>query len=412
VEAVLRGNLGLDPATLGSASIVGAAERRMDELSISDVSAYAALLERDGGEVEVLAGYLLVHETWFFRYPASFELLVTRVRERLAQHDASPVRILSAACSTGEEPASIAMALLDAGIAPPHFALDAVDLSGRAIAYAKEGFYRYSAFRRDAPVLASRHVRREGGGVRLHRSLLDRIRYRTANLLASDFDRDRPPYHVVFCRNLLIYLTADARARVLGGLGRLLDDQGVLFVGHAEVAAVRRGGFAPVPPHDAFACVKRTDVATGRETIEPPREVERSAKAAAPPRARRRVRPRPTPVPVPPTPSPADQAPAPARLAEAARLADGGQTGRALALLLDDAGNGRATADHYHLMAVIHSAAGRARDAEAALVRALYLDPRHYGSLLQCALLAEERGDANRARRFRQRAARAHGGEA
>ena len=151
IERHLRSRLGLDPAALGRAGLLPALRTRVREVGSATLAGYATRLETDPEELRRLADRVLVHETWFFRYPASFPLLVAHVLERLATRPPGPpLRILSAACATGEEPASIVMALLDAGAPPERFLVDALDFGEEAIRRARTGSYGEGSVRGEA----------------------------------------------------------------------------------------------------------------------------------------------------------------------------------------------------------------------------------------------------------------------
>ena len=96
-------------------------------------------------------------------------------------------------------------------------------------------------------------------------------------------------------------------------------------------------------------------------------------------------------------------------LERASRHADAGNLVRARDVLTEAIAAGRVSADHFHLLALVESARGNDDACEAALRRALYLEPRHYPSLMQLALLHDARGERGRARRLREKAARVKG---
>jgi len=387
--------LGLDPDALSRIGLAAAVRRRMEVLGFGDEERYADRLEVDLAEFEMLAMAVMVHETSFFRYPASFDLLVREARAHLAGPGTRPWRVHCVASSTGEEPASVVMALLDAGLDMDRIQIEASDVSQRAIDYARTGRYRRRGVQRVPEGLRARWFEVEPEAYLLTSRVRDRISYRRANALDPVFGLGIEPYDAILCRNLMIYLVPEARRRLLRRLREMLRPRGLLLVGHAEVASLRDAGFELEAPPEAFACrlpaARRTRHA--RPTWTP-------RTRAAPPR----VPPPPRRLPVPPPPDPRMV------LERAARLADAGDLDQARRALLDGIAEGPATADHYHLLALVESARGRDTDSEEALRRALYLDPHHYPSLMQLALLAETRGDRGRAQRLRDKAARVKGG--
>jgi chemotaxis protein methyltransferase WspC len=403
IEAHLGSRLGLDPAALGRAGLLPALRERVRALGSATLAGYADRLEGDPTELRRLAAGVLVHETWFFRYPASFDLLADEVLGRLAgRPPGPPIRILSAACATGEEPASIAMALLHAGVPPERFVVDALDLGEDAIKRARAGWHPGSSVRAEPPAALRSHLAPDGKGWRVAPAVLDRVRHRVQNLLDPGPLRALGAYPIVFCRNALIYLLPEARERLHLALRHAVEEGGLLFVGHSEVAGLRAAGFAPIGPPGAFAlrrAARASDTTLPRRAVAPRSPLERHRPARRVPLRPAVAPPTPPSVPAPP--------PEPDPLAEATRLADEGALAPALALLEEEVQGGRATAAHFHLLGVVHSAAGRPGEAEGAFGRALYLDPRHYGALVQAALLAEDRGEFDRARRLLERARRA-----
>jgi chemotaxis protein methyltransferase WspC len=130
VHRLLEAEIGLDLDSVGASSLRAAVAARMAARGVRDPALYASLLEsRD--EREALVDAVVIPETWFFRDRVPFELLAERATPGL--------RVLSAPCSSGEEPYSIAMALLDAGLAPGGFRIDALDISAPLLARARAG---------------------------------------------------------------------------------------------------------------------------------------------------------------------------------------------------------------------------------------------------------------------------------
>lgn len=397
----LREVMGLDPETLSRIGLRAEVRKRMQARGLETRAAYAALLQEDPEEFRRLADMLVVHETSFFRYPASYTRLTEYVRQRRKRSGQTSLRVLCVACSTGEEPASVAMTLLQAGLEKRDIVVDATDVSERAIRYAREGRYRRRGVLRLSEEIRDRWFEEEGQRFRLDTEILECIRYRRANAMDGQVPGTGQKYDVIFCRNLLIYLVPAAREALLRSLIERLEPGGLLFVGHAEVTAARALGLAMSPPLDAFALC----LVPGPARSKPQAPVSRRkspARAAAPATRTRSPMP-PVSLPKPPVAS----APPPESILDrAARLADAGDLDQARRILSDLMAKGGANADHYHLLAVIEGARGREAETGNALRRALYLEPEHYPALVQLALLADASGDHGRARRAREKAER------
>ncbi len=149
---------------------------------------------------------MIVPETWFFRYPESFATLAKLATKRLAElNNMRALRILSLPCSTGEEPYSIAMALLDAGLKPHQFKVDGMDVSPLSVDKARRALYGKNSFRGQDIAFRDRHFIPENDGYRLSARVLEQVRLQVGNLLDPTLLANEPPYDFVFCRNLLIY---------------------------------------------------------------------------------------------------------------------------------------------------------------------------------------------------------------
>jgi chemotaxis protein methyltransferase WspC len=247
IERIVRETIGLDAESIGR----GAFERtvRAARSCANGCTACAAEL-RDSPEArEALIEQLVVPETWFFRDREPFVYLVEAMRG--VKRGGAALRILSAPCSTGEEPYSIAMALLDAGFAPGSFAVDAIEISRRALAVARAASYGPSSFRGER---RDEHFVPSPGGLQVEARVTSAVSFRQANMCDPRCLAGEQPYDAVFCRNLLIYLAPEARQIVLGHLRRLLAPDGIVFTGHAELPAFLGAGFVAIPRRGSFAC--------------------------------------------------------------------------------------------------------------------------------------------------------------
>lgn len=141
-ENLLKQTMGLDATSIGSSAIERAVQERLSACHLKDPDSYWERVRSSETELQELVEAVVVPETWFFRNPEAFAALVRLVREEwLPSHPEGVLRLLSLPCSTGEEPNSIAMALLDAGFPANRFDIDAIDISARALARAQLGLY-------------------------------------------------------------------------------------------------------------------------------------------------------------------------------------------------------------------------------------------------------------------------------
>jgi two-component system CheB/CheR fusion protein len=225
-------------------------ERRMGLAAIkpNDVALYRDLLERDAGELETLAKDLLINVTSFFRDPQVFEYLATKtIPELIANHAPDqPVRVWIAGCSTGEEAFSVAILLLEAVAAAKRavrLQIFASDVDADAVAIAREGFYSESALKDVSPKRLAGFFVKEEGGYRVSPELRATLVFTVHDVLAdAPFSR----LDMVSCRNLLIYLSATAQAKVISLFHFALRPGGMLLLGKAETAGRAKGQFEAV----------------------------------------------------------------------------------------------------------------------------------------------------------------------
>lgn len=408
IEALLKARIGLDADAIGSGAVERAVRERSHAMQATDTQAYWNLLHGTAGEFQALIEAVVVPETWFFRHREALLALGRFAAERALANGTRTLRVLSLPCSTGEEPYSIAMALLDAGVPAARFRVDAVDISARALARARQGEYGANAFR-DGPLdFRDRYFTGGTAGYTLDPRVRAQVRLLQGNLVDPNLLAGEPPYDFVFCRNLLIYFDAPGQCRAVQTLARLTMADGLLFVGPAEASLLSAQGLVPVGVPLTFAFRKPA-----------PPVVPRAAPAIAahPPRATRMAaQPRLTRAPVQgrPVPARAATAAAPpavhaAELARIAGLADRGELEAATAAcqaLLERTGTAAGAAGAWCMLGVLHDAAGRTAQAHAAYRKALYLDPAHQESLYHLAALLDTEGDHDGAMRLRQRAQR------
>jgi chemotaxis protein methyltransferase WspC len=370
-------------------------------------AAYLAQAVLRQEETAALLELLVVPETWFFRDPAVFSALAAFTRERLAQAGlpCAPVRILSLPCSTGEEPYTVAMSLLEAGIAASDFAIDAVDLSHRAIERARHAVYQQNSFRTAPLDFRDRWFQPCAEGHALRPNVRNLVRFTQGNLFDA---APQAAYDVILCRNLLIYFDEETQQRATGKLASLLKDDGMLITGYAELAVCGKRLFAMQTHAGAFVLRKRRadmqDVAVlqmprrRRQHLLPPAPVRLPPFSISPPRRGTQ----------PPRPHDFGRAPEELQtmLLQARRLADSGDLTGAARCVNACLQAFPESAEAHFLSALIGERLPHGKNIEDSLRRTIYFDPQHYEALCRLALLAESAGDAGRAVSLKQRAAR------
>jgi chemotaxis protein methyltransferase WspC len=408
VEPILRRWLGLDAQAIGLPALRRAAESRMAAVGQADAAAYADLVARSPAERDLLVEEVVVGESWFFRDPQVFEYVAGSATARAAVPGRGPVRILCIPCAGGEEPYSVAMALLDAGLEPGQFVIDAVDVSHAALIRAARGSYSLNAFRN-----ADLSCRDRWFTVGATRSVVaDRIRGCVAlswgNVLEPDFCAGRPAYDIIFCRNLLIYLTAEARRRVEETVDRLLVADGILVLGAAE-PPILRGAWLPAGAASVFALRRGPRPAAApapAPAAAPPAAGSSRVAGQRPPAAA--IRPGGPPPGAPAGVTAADAQPddLPTVLRRAGEIANAGRHAEAIAYCEQARTRLPPSADLFFLLGMLHQAVGALDSAESCLHKTLYLDANHEEAFLALALLAAQRGDPRMAETYRQSAGR------
>jgi chemotaxis protein methyltransferase CheR len=179
---------------------------------------------------------LSVQETYFWREMDQVRALVdVLVPQYVAARRPEPLRIWSAACATGEEPLTIAMALAEAGWwGRVPIRIQASDASPSALARARLGVYRERSFRALPPALRERYFSEAGGCWRVAPELHARVDWSLANLTAPEEIARMPPAAVVFCRNVFIYFSTAAITKAVRLLADRMPPPSYLFVGVSE----------------------------------------------------------------------------------------------------------------------------------------------------------------------------------
>jgi chemotaxis protein methyltransferase WspC len=222
-EDLLKRTIGLDTASVGSSVVGRAVQARMSACELEDRQAYWDHVQASRTELQELVEAVVIPETWFFRDREAFAAMARMANEEwLANHAQGVLRILSLPCSTGEEPYSMAMALLDSGFPADRFSIDAIDVSARARARAERGVYGKNSFRGSELGFLDRHFARTTQGYQLSESVRRHVQFKHGNLFASPVPQCGEIYDVIFCRNLLIYFDTAAQERAIGLLTHLL----------------------------------------------------------------------------------------------------------------------------------------------------------------------------------------------
>ncbi len=225
-------------------------KRRIDALiaknSITGYEAYVKVLQTDRAKFEEFANYLTINVSEFYRNPDQWQVLDRDIIPELIRKYGKSLKIWSAACSTGDEPYSLVMAL------SKHIPLNmihviATDLDKQVIAKAKIGLYSEKSISAVPEDLKKRYFTKIGLSYQISDEIKSRVEFREHNLLKDNYS---DACHMIVCRNVLIYFTEEAKDEIFRKFYRSLAPGGILFIGsteqiinHKEIGYERKNSF-------------------------------------------------------------------------------------------------------------------------------------------------------------------------
>ena len=226
--------------------------KRMRLLGVSThIEYYNRILSDESGiEIRELLNAISTNVTHFFREDRHFDFLANIVKERSAQPNKS-LRIWCAASSTGEEPYTIGMTILQNSINTLKADIIASDISTRVLQVAKKGIYRDQDVR-DIPKPILKRFFQQGVGraaayYRVKSELRDMVEFKQINLSTPPFPVNGP-VDIIFCRNVMIYFNEELKRKLVESFHSLLSPNGFLIVGLAESLTGKAKGFVNVEP--------------------------------------------------------------------------------------------------------------------------------------------------------------------
>lgn len=211
-------------------------------------------------EWQRLQSALAVNESYFWREVDQIQSTAQVIVPRLQQErPGRPVRIWHAACATGEEPYTMAIALTEAGrFLHGPIEILASDFNNEALSAARKGIYRQRSFRGLPPEILDRYFTpTPDGRTQVDPAIRARVDFRYANLLDPSGVLSTPPFDVIFCRNAFIYFSETAIRQVIGQFHKMLAPSGFLFVAAAESLLRITNAFHLVEVGSAFGYQKQ-----------------------------------------------------------------------------------------------------------------------------------------------------------
>jgi chemotaxis protein methyltransferase CheR len=212
-------------------------QTRLLKCRVPDFAAYQRyLLSAPDREAEwnELASTLSNNETYFFRERAQLDVLCSEVLDESLKTN-RPLRIWSSACSSGEEPYTIAMMLTDTRkIASSQVTIKATDLSPRILERAQTAYYRELSFRATTPEVIGRYFRPFEQGFFINDEIKRMVEFSRINLMDERAIAAMGVFDAILCRNVLIYFEKPTQKKVVEAFAAALRPGGFLFLGHAE----------------------------------------------------------------------------------------------------------------------------------------------------------------------------------
>jgi chemotaxis protein methyltransferase CheR len=218
--------------------------KRLRATRIGTIGDYCRLLQSPGSDEELahLIDAISTNHTFFFREGVHFDFVRSHVVPEMVQRARTErwprFSAWSAACSSGEEPYSLAITLAESlGAAAWPWHIEATDISHRILAKARAAIYPEAAIAKIAPPLVRAHFQRgvgpQEGNFRVKPALQAGVTFHQLNLLEGD-PPFRDPFQVIFCRNVMIYFDRPTQEELIQRLTRRLVPGGYLLVGHSE----------------------------------------------------------------------------------------------------------------------------------------------------------------------------------
>jgi chemotaxis protein methyltransferase CheR len=244
----IHSQVGIKITPVKKVMLEGRLQKRLRKLGMRSFEEYCTFLFSDegrSGELTNMIDEVTTNKTDFFREPAHFNYLTSRVLPTLLKSDrftlSNKLTIWSAGCSSGEEPYTIAMVVQDfadtVGAEPLPFQIVATDISRRVLERGLKAIYeedRVAPIPMDIKKKFLLRSRNAGAGLfRIAPEIRSRVTFRRLNFMDGDFGF-REKIDVIFCRNVIIYFDKTVQEKLLNKFCRCLKPNGYIFMGHSE----------------------------------------------------------------------------------------------------------------------------------------------------------------------------------
>ncbi len=268
-KSIVRERSGLCFETEKEATLADSIHARMSQRGMATDTEYLSCLIHDQDEFHFLVNLLTINETYFLREPVHLDLLANRlVSAMLAERKPEDtIRIFCAGCSTGEEPYSVMIKLLEkygAGIRGL-ISIIGADIDSDAIGKAKQGVYSGFSFRDFPAALREKYFEpTEDGRHRIRDFVREKVEFMKLNLMSDRYPDLLCDIDVIFYRNVSIYFEPETQRSIFDKLAALLREKGWLFVSATETMSHNHGVLPLVELDGVFCYQKNVDISIGR----------------------------------------------------------------------------------------------------------------------------------------------------
>ena len=241
----IQKEFGIKMPTVKKVMLQSRLQKRLRLLGYDSFDAYCDFVFSPSGkaEIEQMVNAVSTNKTDFFREPAHFDYLVEHVlpglRDPFSSSTTRMLNIWSAGCSTGEEPYTIAMVMMDYALQMGNFQFNILgtDISTRVLDHAKKAIYPEHVISPVPVSLRKKYIMRSKDRskelIRIHPAIREKVTFQYMNFMDESFDLSNK-FDIIFCRNVVIYFDRDTQARLFQKFARQLKPNGFLFIGHSE----------------------------------------------------------------------------------------------------------------------------------------------------------------------------------
>lgn len=208
--------------------------RRIDTLAnkngAKSYEEYIQMIKSDKDKFEQFVNFLTINVSEFYRNPDQWKLMDQQVIPKLIKEQRKPIKIWSAACSTGDEPYSLAMAF-SKHVPLSDIKILATDIDKQVIEHAKVGLYSEKSIAGVPADLKKKYFTQIGNSYQISDDIKKCVTFKEHNLLKDAYPKD---YDLILCRNVVIYFTDEAKDMIYKNFYGSLKSKGVLFIGSTE----------------------------------------------------------------------------------------------------------------------------------------------------------------------------------